>query len=214
MRDADDDVLFFLKTRGPQPAAKVAQRLGVTRQAALQRLEKLGDERLVESVNERAGVGRPRRLWSLTATGHARFPDTHAQLTVELLEAMRAEFGVEGVDRLVSRRERSTELGYEKALRGAAELPAKLRRLARAREAEGYMAEVRRESNGAYLLIENHCPICAAAKACQGFCRSELRLFEMLLAPAKVERVEHLIAGGARCAYRITPQASATASSP
>jgi predicted ArsR family transcriptional regulator len=53
--------------------------------------------------------------------------------------------------------------------------------------------------------VENHCPICAAARACQGFCRSELALFEMLLAPARVVRVEHLLEGARRCAYRITP---------
>ena len=57
--------------------------------------------------------------------------------------------------------------------------------------------------DGAYLLIENHCPICAAAAACQGFCRAELSLFEMLLAPARVERLEHILAGARRCAYRV-----------
>jgi predicted ArsR family transcriptional regulator len=28
-----------------------------------------------------------------------------------------------------------------------------------------------------YFLIENHCPICAAATECQGFCRAELSNF-------------------------------------
>jgi hypothetical protein len=50
-------------------------------------------------------------------------------------------------------------------------------------------------SDGTYIIAENICPICAAATACQGFCRSELALFERLLAPAQVERSEHLLAG-------------------
>jgi predicted ArsR family transcriptional regulator len=54
------------------------------------------------------------------------------------------------------------------------------------------------------LLIEDHCPICAAATQCQGFCRSELALFQRCLGPgATVERTEHLLAGARRCAYRV-----------
>jgi predicted ArsR family transcriptional regulator len=54
------------------------------------------------------------------------------------------------------------------------------------------------------LLVENHCPICAAARACQNFCRSELDVFRRVLGPdVQVERVEHQLAGARRCAYRI-----------
>jgi hypothetical protein len=35
--------------------------------------------------------------------------------------------------------------------------------LARIREEEGYMAEWNPEQDGSLFLIENHCPICAAA---------------------------------------------------
>ena len=58
---------------------------------------------------------------------------------------------------------------------------------------------------GRDMLIETHCPICAAAAACRGFCRSELEQFTELLAPATVERVEHLFSGSRQCAYRVTP---------
>ena len=57
----------------------------------------------------------------------------------------------------------------------------KLKELARVRTEEGYMAEVRGDKNGSYLLIENHCPICAAANSCQGFCSTELDLFRSVL---------------------------------
>jgi predicted ArsR family transcriptional regulator len=68
------------------------------------------------------------------------------------------------------------------------------------------MAAVERKTDGSFLLKENHCPICVAARTCQGLCRSELELFRRLLGPeAEVERVEHIIAGAGRCAYRITP---------
>jgi len=56
------------------------------------------------------------------------------------------------------------------------------------------------------LLIEHHCPICEAAEACAGFCRAELGVFRAVLGDdVSVERTEHLLSGGARCAYRIRP---------
>ncbi|MDP3746169.1 MAG: transcriptional regulator [Phenylobacterium sp.] len=210
MHTTSDQILLQLKTRGPVQTKDVAAAVAVTRQAARQHLERLAAEGLVEHATERMGVGRPRRSWSLTALGNQRFPDTHAQMTVELIEAVRGEFGDKGLDRLIKRREAATEAGYAKALDGAVALEERLERLAQIRAAEGYMAEWSRREDGAYLLIENHCPICAAASACQGFCRSELTLFQMMLAPARVERAEHILAGARRCAYVVTPWTSST----
>lgn len=204
MKTPAEDLLLLIKTRGPQTTQAAAARLAVSRQAARMHLEKLAEQGLVAHAAERQGVGRPRRVWSLTPAGHGRFPDTHAQMTVELIDAVREEFGEAGLDRLVARRERATEVGYRAAVAAEAGLETRLDRLAALRRAEGYMAEWRAEPDGGYLLVENHCPICAAAQACQGFCRSELALFEMLLAPAKVERIEHILAGARRCAYRVT----------
>ena len=53
--------------------------------------------------------------------------------------------------------------------------------LAKIRRDEGYMAEWSRERDGAFLFVENHCPICAAAEACQSLCRDELSVFRSLL---------------------------------
>ncbi|MBV9540970.1 MAG: hypothetical protein JO167_06855 [Alphaproteobacteria bacterium] len=68
------------------------------------------------------------------------------------------------------------------------------------------MAEVRREpETGEWLFVENHCPICAAARLCTGLCREELALFHRVLGKdIKVERLSHILAGAGRCAYRVT----------
>jgi len=53
--------------------------------------------------------------------------------------------------------------------------------------------------------VENHCPICAAARICQGLCREELALFHRVLGKnVRVERLSHILAGAGRCAYRVT----------
>ena len=44
------------------------------------------------------------------------------------------------------------------------------------------MAVVQRQADGSFLLLENHCPICAAAVACTGLCSQELDVFQAVLA--------------------------------
>ncbi len=206
-----DRALLLLKTRGPQATAALAEALDVTSEAARQQLTKLAADGLVEAATAAPrGVGRPSQVWSLTAAGHARFPDAHAELTVQLLEHVRGVLGEEALDKLIAAREADARRSYAAALEGTDDLEDRVARLAALRDREGYMAEWRRDEAG-WLLVENHCPICAAASACQGFCDAELRLFRDVLGPGvEVERVEHAVAGARRCAYRITAAPSTT----
>ena len=93
---------------------------------------------------------------------------------------------------------------YRDAMKDRTDLGGRLERLAALRTDEGYMATVRRGADGAWLLIENHCPICSAAKACSGLCRAELAVFRAVLGEdVFVERTDHILAGARRCAYRV-----------
>lgn len=198
-------ILFLLKTRAPLTASGLGRDLGITAMGVRQHLGKLEEDGLVAFADERRSVGRPKRHWRLTDKAQSRFPDTHAQVTVELIGAVDRLFGADGLDRLISAREADTLARYREELDGIDPLPRRLRRLARLRKSEGYMAEVAAEADGSYLLVENHCPICAAARACQGFCRSELAIFRALLPGCTVERTDHILVGARRCAYRIIP---------
>jgi len=201
-RDADR-FLILLKTGGPQPTGKLAAAAGITGEAARQQLVKLAKEGLVAGVSEASGVGRPAQVWQLTPTGHGRFPDTHADLTVQLLQSIRMELGEEALDKLIAAREKETRKNYSDEMSGAEGLRDRVAQLAAIRSREGYMAEWQEDEEG-FLLMENHCPICAAATICQGFCRAELQVFQEVLGPdAVVSRTEHIPAGARRCAYRI-----------
>lgn len=199
-----DRLLLLLKTRGSQTSAELGAALGITDEAARQQLVKLSGEGLVEGRSAPSGVGRPTQVWHLTSAGHARFPDAHAELTVQLLGTIRTELGEEALDRLISVRERATRAAYQEEMENASGIGERIACLAAIRSREGYMAEWWEDAEG-FMLVENHCPICAAATACQGFCRAELAVFQEVLGPeANVTRVEHIPAGARRCAYRIT----------
>lgn len=204
-KSSKDQLLYLLKSKGPQSASELGKALGMTAPGAQQNLAKLAASGLITAEDRKHGKGRPRRFWHLTDKGHARFPERHSDLTLELLESTKTVFGAEGLERLISHREKETLGVYKNELRGIESLKDKIAELAAIRSREGYMAEWQETGPAQFLLIENHCPICAAATACQGLCRSELEIFRAVLgAKAKVERSDHILAGARRCAYQIT----------
>ena len=199
-----DRLLFLLKTRGPQTAGDLGTWLQITAEAARQQLLRLTDEGLVYAKSEVRGVGRPAQVYYLAPAAQRRFPDAHAELTAQLIGEIRDVLGEDALEKLIRVREAGTRKRYEAQLSGEQSLARRIARLAEIRDKEGYMATWEKEGDS-YLLVENHCPICAAASACTGFCRSEQAIFEHVLGrDVRVERVEHLLAGARRCAYRIT----------
>jgi predicted ArsR family transcriptional regulator len=200
-------IVKLLKTEGPLDSTRLAKRLGLTAMAVRQHLYALQKEGLVTAEERPVPIGRPAKYWQLTREADSLFPEAYAELNVALIDAVKDTFGVEGLSRVLVSRCRRQQSDYAKRIRPGDSLKKKLTELARVRTEEGYMAEVKRGDDRSYLLVENHCPICAAANACQGFCTTELDLFRSVLGPdVKVERVEHIISGDQRCAYRVTPQ--------
>jgi predicted ArsR family transcriptional regulator len=194
----------------------------LTATAVRQHLEDLAAAGLVEvdaSADPPAnrGRGRPAQRWRLTATAASLFPDHHADLTVSLLGVIRGTLGESGIDRVVDARTQAQLTDYRELLPdpAASSVGERVEALAQLRTVEGYMAEAvplhggADDGEDAYLLVEHHCPICAAAEACQNLCRGELELFRAALGvDVHVERSQHLMAGDQRCAYRVTPKTS------
>ena len=200
MKTTEERLLQALKSAGPQAAATLAGACAITPMGAHKSLQGLQDQGLVESFDEAGAVGRPKRIWQLTAAGHGRFPDRHGELFAQMLSFMEPK----ALDALIGKREAQMQAQYGAALLGAKSLADRVRKLAALRAGEGYMARTEKAGRD-WLLIEDHCPICAAAAACQGFCRSELALFQQVLGPGvQVSRTEHLPSGGRRCVYRIS----------
>lgn len=206
---ARDRVLFHLKTRGPQTAAQLAKRLGVTPMAVRQHLYALEESALVDFIDERKRVGRPSRVWRLTSGSAALFPDNHGELAVGIINAAKAAFGDKGLAKLVNERTRAQLARYRERIPSSLPLEKKVAALAAIRRDEGYMAEWSRDGEGVYRLVENNCPICAAASACAGLCEGECELFKSLLGEVELDREEHIIAGARRCVYRIAQRSPA-----
>ncbi|MBW3117282.1 helix-turn-helix transcriptional regulator [Providencia rettgeri] len=204
LTQAVDKVLFCIKTKGPISTAVIANDLNMTGEAARQHIQKLTSLGLVEGAQclSQTGAGRPRQNWVLTELGHQRFPDTHAQLALQLINSVQTIFGDEGLEKLISQREMESREKYFVRCKNLP-LAERLEELAEVRSEEGYMAKVEQDDDS-WLFIENHCPICAAATACQNFCRSELALFSEIVGDdGSIEREQYLLNGAGRCVYRV-----------
>ena len=203
LNSTPERILILLKMRGPQPASVLSKEFNITNEGARLHLKKLMEEGFVRSEKVSKGVGRPTELYSISEKGLKRFPDTHAELTVQLLTSIKSILGQQALDQLIEAREQETMSHYETALGKKDSVEEKLTKLAQIRSEEGYMAEWEKEEDG-YVFMENHCPICAAATECQGFCRSELQTFQKALGNKfSVERSEHIVKGARRCCYTI-----------
>ncbi|CZF80245.1 MULTISPECIES: helix-turn-helix transcriptional regulator [Grimontia] len=198
-----DKILHKIKREGAVSARVLADEMGLTTMGIRQHLQAMEDEGLLDFSDIRVKVGRPTRHWSLTAEGHRRFADSHGDLAISVIDSVESLFGEAGLKKVIQQREEKTLQHYRDALKDCHNLKAKLETLAYLRESEGYMAELQEIDDG-FLLIENHCPICQAAKRCPALCKSEKNIFRTVLGDEyQVSREEHIIEGQRRCTYKV-----------
>jgi predicted ArsR family transcriptional regulator len=206
VKTAGDAILLQLKSRGEVQAETLARRLGISVQAVRQRLDRLLAESFVAYSDRAHGRGRPRRLWALAPGAASLFPDTHAQLTVDLIGTIRTELGETALTQLLERRREQITAAYRKRLARKRDVAKKLTALADMRLAEGYIAWLEALGDDGLLFVEDHCPICAAAITCQGFRSIELEVFRNLLVPDwHIDREDHLLSGGSAVPIGLPP---------
>ena len=199
-------IIHLLKQSGAMDAQAIADQLGISAMAVRQHLYALQDEALVAYQEEARPMGRPAKLWHLTAAADRFFPEGYAELTLSLIQSVHEAFGEAGLNRLLDIRTRQQLDAYHSQMKDQTSLQEQLKTLADIRTNEGYMAEVLPQADGSILLVENHCPICAVAEACTGLCARELEVFQAVLGDhVDIERTEHILKGARHCAYRIMP---------
>lgn len=198
-----DKFLRILKINGPQTSLSIAKELFITVEGARFQLTKLSEEGLVSVTTKSKGVGRPTQIWSITEAGNQHFPDNHAQFSTQLIDSLKEVLAPEQFNEVIALREKKANDKYIAALKHIPDLEEKIARLAELRNSDGYLATWDKYEEG-FILVENHCPICAAAQRCSDLCDAELNTFKEIFGEkVSIERVDHIIAGARRCAYKI-----------
>lgn len=193
-------VLLHLKREQRLTARELADRLGVSLNAARHHLKELEAERLVEYQREHRGVGAPAFAYRLSAAGEALFPRRYETTLTAVLDQMVERDGRHAAVALLESYFAALARRVEGELAGAT--PAqRLEAIRRVLSEEGYMAEVAAEGSGA-ILREHNCAIPAVAERFPEICAAEARFLARVLG-AEVDRREHLLSGCGVCEYHV-----------
>ena len=84
-----EKVLRTLLARPRITINELAESVGINPISVRHHISSLQAERLVDSEEERHGVGRPRRVYFLTEAGVEKFPTRYVRLTVRLLSQLK-----------------------------------------------------------------------------------------------------------------------------
>lgn len=202
-------ILVALRKRGEARADELATGLGITSSAARQHLAPLAAAGLLEHRDERAGRGRPRRVYRLAPAAEALFPKAYGELTTELLDHVGAE-DPELLARAFERRRR-TRVEQARSRLAGKDFEGRVRELAAILDEAGYLADAEPLPGGGFRIAEHNCAILAVARRHGHACTTELAFLREALPDADVRRVAHIVSGATACVYEVRPRAATAA---
>jgi predicted ArsR family transcriptional regulator len=198
-------ILYYLKVMQQAGLEELAKVMKISRMAVHKHLVLLQKRGLVEGIENRGHVGRPRMMYQLTSQSKTVFPKSYSAIATHALDFIERNMGKEGIEKVL--RERQTELfdQYYKRLKDL-DFDQQVKELARIRDEEGYIAESKKESKrsggGKHVLLEYNCPIIHIAEKHWEACSTETELFEKLLG-ANIETTHRAAKGDSICKFVI-----------
>ena len=141
------DCCIILKSCTKQGLRDLAAVMKISRMAVHKHLSSLQQRGLVEAIENRGRVGRPKMIYQLTSQSKTVFPKSYSAIATQALDFIERNMGKEGVEKVL--RERQSELfdQYYERLKDL-DFDRQVKELARIRDEEGYMAESKKESRG------------------------------------------------------------------
>jgi predicted ArsR family transcriptional regulator len=196
-------LLYYLKVMQQAGLEELAKAMKMSRMGVHKHLGLLQTRGLVEGVETRGNVGRPRMMYQLTSQSKTIFPKSYSTIATHAIDFIERNMGREGVEKVL--RERQSELfdEYYKRLKNL-QFDEKVKKLARIRDEEGYIAESKKDPKnyGKHVLLEYNCPIIHIAEKHWEACSTETELFEKLL-EADVETTHRAAKGDLICKFLI-----------
>ena len=194
-------LLYYLKIMQQAGLEELANVMKVSRMAVHKHLDFLQQRGLVEGIETRGHVGRPRMVYQLTSQSKSVFPKSYGAIATHALDFIERNMGKEGVKKVLYERQGELFDQYYKRLKGL-DFNKQVKELARIRDEEGYIAESRSKSDGKHVLLEYNCPIIHIAEKHWEACSTETELFEKLLG-ANIDTTHRAAKGDLICKFVI-----------
>jgi predicted ArsR family transcriptional regulator len=194
-------LLYYLKIMQQAGLEELSNVMKVSRMAVHKHLDLLQQRGLVEGIETRGHVGRPRMVYQLTSQSKSVFPKSYGAIATHALDFIERNMGKEGVKKVLYERQGELFDQYYKRLKGL-DFNKQVKELARIRDEEGYIAESRSKSDGKHVLLEYNCPIIHIAEKHWEACSTETELFEKLLG-ANIDTTHRAAKGDLICKFVI-----------
>src|SRR5918999_6286548 len=197
-------LLYYLKVMQQAGLEELAKVMKISRMAVHKHLAILQKRGLVEGVEVRGNVGRPRMVYQLTSQSKTVFPKSYSAIATHALDFIERNMGKEGIEKVLHERQSELFDQYYKRLKNL-DFDKQVKELARIRDEEGYIAESKKDSksgSGKYVLLEYNCPIIHIAEKHWEACSTETELFEKLLG-ADIETTHRAAKGDLICKFII-----------
>lgn len=200
--DPKRQILYYLKVMQQAGLLDLSRAMKISRMAIHKHLNDLQNRGLVESIEVRMGVGRPKMLYSLTSTGKTVFPKSYGDIATIALNFIGQKMGKNAVELVLKERQSGLFDKYYSMLKRL-DFDNKVKELAKIRDEEGYIAESKKnKKNNSHTLLEYNCPIIMIAEKHWEACYIETELFEKVL-DAKIETTHRAAKGDSVCKFVI-----------
>lgn len=154
-------LLYYLKVMQQAGLEELANVMKISRMAVHKHLAILQKRGLVEGIEVRGNVGRPRMVYQLTSQSKTVFPKSYSAIATHALDFIERNMGKEGIEKVLHERQSELFDQYYKRLKNL-DFDKQVKELARIRDEEGYIAESKKESKsggGKHMILEYNCPI-------------------------------------------------------
>jgi DeoR family suf operon transcriptional repressor len=194
-------VLQTLLSRQRCTINELAEAVNINPISVRHHITRLEAEGLVNSEEERHGVGRPRRLYFLTEDGQERFPSRYLRFTIRLLEQLKDTMPEAMVSLLFRQMAEDVASEYEAKIRGL-NMEERLNLVAQLLSSEGFTVEWEQKGNE-YHIREISCPYYHIGQSHPEVCSVDQTLIStMLSVPA--EKVKCVLNGDTYCTYVVS----------
>jgi DeoR family suf operon transcriptional repressor len=169
-------------------------------------IARLEAEGLVDSEEERHGVGRPRRLYFLTEEGMEHFPTRYMRLTIRLLEQLKETLPEPMVNKLFAQMAQDLAEEHRSELEG---LPME-QRLDMVKEVlagEGFTVDWERQGDE-YHIREVNCPYYHIGQNHPEVCSVDQTIISTVLS-VPAEKIKCMLNGDTHCTY-VVPHLEST----
>jgi predicted ArsR family transcriptional regulator len=206
-----DAVARAVLERGPQNAADLAQRLGLSAAGIRRHLDALvADGLLVEREprpSAHRGRGRPARTYALTDAGRAAFPHAYDDLASTALRYLRDTGGEQAVTAFAEHRAATLARELRAGVDRDAPLATRSDALAAGLSTHGYASTTQAVTDAdagvqGIQICQHHCPGAHVAAEFPQLCEAETRAFEQVLG-TYVQRLATIAHGDGVCTTHV-----------